>query len=226
MASGNHRADAARSSNRRALRRVAQGLLLAGALGLMACGLQGCFVIAAGAVVGGSYAATDRRSVGAQADDQVIMSHGNEQIETELGDAAHVNVTAFNHQVLLTGEVPSDAAKARAGEIVQHLESVTVVVNDLIVAGPSSFTSRSSDALITTRVKSQFVNTQDVFANAFKVVTERGTVYLMGRVTPREGDYGASIASSSPGVLAVVKVFDYISDEDLQHMRTQAAPSP
>lgn len=200
-------------------------ILVAAALATLACGLQGCFVVAAGAVVGGSYAATDRRSIGAQADDSVIRVKVEDQISETLGEAAHVNVATFNHKVLLTGEVASEEDKARAEQIAHSAENVTAVVNELAIAGASSLASRSNDALLTTRVKSQLVNEKDLFANAFKVVSERGTVYLMGRVTQREGDYAANVARSTSGVFAVVKVYDYISEDELHNMLTQGVPA-
>jgi osmotically-inducible protein OsmY len=202
--------------------RLALAVVLSAAL---AGTFSGCALIAAGAVVGGTYAATDRRTLGAQADDPLIAARGADQIDKALGDAAHVDVNAFNHKVLLTGEVADEAAKARAEQIVKNLETVTAVVNELIIAAPSSVAARSSDVLLTTRVKAQLVNDHDIFANAFKVVTEHGTVYLMGRVTEHEGDYAATVARSTSGVMAVVKVYDYISDDDLHRMATQAAPS-
>jgi len=200
-------------------------LILAGLMVAMTTQLAGCFLVAAGAVVGGTYAATDRRSLGTQTDDKVIAVKVDHQISDALGDAAHVNVNTFNRKVLLTGEAPDAAAKARAGQIAHEVENVTDVVNEITIAPPSSVMSRSNDALITTQVKAQLVNEKDLFANAFKVVTERGVVYLMGRVTRKEGDYGASVARSVSGVQAVVKVYDYITDDQLREMDTQAVPS-
>ena len=200
-------------------------VIFAGVMVTMTTQLTGCFLLAAGAVVGGSYAATDRRSLGTQTDDKVIAVKVDHQISDDLGDVAHVNVNTFNRKVLLTGEVPNAAAKARAGAIAHAVEGVTDVVNELTIAPPSALVSRSNDALITTQVKAQLVNEKDVFANAFKVATERGIVYLMGRVTRREGDYAANIARGVSGVQAVVKVYDYISEDQLKDMDTQAAPS-
>jgi osmotically-inducible protein OsmY len=187
--------------------------------------LQGCLPIIAGGIVAGTYAATDRRSIGAQADDRVIGVRVPGQIEKELGDSAHVNVSVFNRKVLMTGEVESQAAKEQAGRIANGVENVTGVVNELAVAASTSFTARSSDAFITSQVKARLVNEKDIYGNAFKVVTERGSVYLMGRVTQREGDYAANVAREVGGVLAVIKVFDYISEDELRQMNTQAAPS-
>ncbi|MGA2548664.1 MAG: BON domain-containing protein [Burkholderiaceae bacterium] len=187
--------------------------------------LAGCIPVIATGVVAGTYAATDRRSVGAISDDKVISVRADNLIEKEFGDGSHITVTSFNRKVLLTGEVPDDRAKVRAERIVNGVENVTGVVNELAVSPPSSFTSRSSDTFITSEVKAHLINEKDIYANVFKVVTERGTVYLMGRVTEREGDYAANIARQIGGVLGVVKVFDYISEDELKLMNTQAAPS-
>lgn len=187
--------------------------------------LQGCFPIIAGGIVAGTYAATDRRSIGAQADDRVIQAKADNQIEAKLSDRAHVTVTSFNRKVLLTGQVPDQTAKEEAGRIVNGIENVTGIVNELVVGDSAAFTSRSSDTFITSQVKARLINEKDLYGNAFKVVTEAGTVYLMGRVTQREGDYAANIARQVGGVLAVVKVFDYISEDELKQMNTQAAPS-
>jgi osmotically-inducible protein OsmY len=114
--------------------------------------------------------------------------------------------------VLLTGEVKDDAMKQTVEREVSAIEGVQSVVNELEIAGPSSLTSRSSDSLITTKVKASFVDTKDLYANAIKVTTERGIVYLMGRVTPREGELAGEVARGVSGVQKVVKVFEYITE--------------
>lgn len=206
---------------RPSLRRVAQW----GAALALVSTLSGCFVLAAGGLVAGTYAATDRRSIGAQADDKVIGTKGVSRINEAFGDRVHVDVVAFNRKVLLVGEVPSDAVKNQIGQMIGSIENVTGVVNELAVTDfNSSVSTRASDAAITAEVKARLVNEKDVMANAFKVVTERGVVYLMGRVTEREGDWAANEARQVSGVLQVVKVFDYITEDELKAMTTRAAP--
>jgi osmotically-inducible protein OsmY len=204
-----------------AFRRAAAALLAVA----LASSISGCLPVMIGAVAYGSYAATDRRSLGAQTDDKVIAVRAENQIGDRFGAAAHITVTSFNRKVLLTGQVLDEAGKADAERIVRESPEVKDVVNELTLSAPSSYGERSNDAFITTQVKTAMVNHSDLFANAYKVVTERGVVYLMGIVTRREGDYGAGIARGVSGVTGVVKVFDYISEDDLQRMQTQAVPT-
>jgi len=215
------RSTTARSNASRHLRTL---LIALAAVGL-SLELSGCFLMAVGAVAAGSYAATDRRTLGAQTDDKVIPVKVASKISDAVGDAnTHINVTGFNRKVLLTGEVPTDQAKDAAGRAAAGVEDVTGVVNELTVSGPSSLTSRTSDAVITTEVKAKFVSSSDIFGNAYKVVTERGSVYLMGRVTQHEGDRAAELARTVGGVQRVVKVFDYISEDELKQLQSQPAP--
>ena len=182
--------------------------------------LTGCFVpvIAAGVGVG-AYSATDRRSLGAQTDDKVIASRVDSQLSDALSDRSHVNVNAFNRKVLLTGEVPDQANKDRAEALARAVPNVTSVVSDLEIGGMTPSSNRNNDAYLTTKVKAELVSRKDLFANAYKVVTEKSIVYLMGRVTRSEGDAAAQAASGVNGVQKVVKVFDYITDAELAQIQ-------
>lgn len=180
--------------------------------------LQGCAGLVVGSAVVGAMAASDRRTLGAQTEDKTILLKGQSAANKVVGEAGHANVSSFNRKVLLTGEVRDEAMKAAVEREIRALEGVEAVVNDLAIMGASSLTSRSNDTLITGKVKASFVDARDVFANSIKVVTERGTVYLMGLVTQREGQRAAEIASRVGGVQKVVKLFDYISEEELQSM--------
>ena len=180
-----------------------------------------------GAAVGGSLVATDRRTSGAQLEDEGIELRGVSRIRSNIGDRAHINLTSFNRQVLLTGEVPTAQDKALVEQIVTRVENVSAVVNELAVMGNSSLVQRSSDALVTGRVKSLLIDAPDLFANSFKVVTERGTTYLMGRVTQREADRGTTVVRSTPGVQKVVRIFEVISEDELARLLpTPAKPQP
>jgi osmotically-inducible protein OsmY len=192
----------------------------------MVFSLQGCFGVIAGGVVAGTLAATDRRTLGAQTEDKSIAVKGEIAIPKVVGDAAHVNVTSFNRKVLLTGEVPSEAAKEAAAREAARIEGVQSVVNELAVLGASGFGSRSNDTLITGKVKASIVDNRTLYANSIKVVTERGIVYLMGRVTEREGDLAANIARGVSGVQKVVKVFEYITDEEYRVLTTTPESQP
>jgi osmotically-inducible protein OsmY len=186
--------------------------------------MSGCApLIVGGAALGGTLVATDRRTSGAQLEDEGIELRSINRVREALLERASVNITSYNRQVLLTGEVPTEADKQRAQDVVSRVENVRSIVNELSVQGNSTLMSRSSDALVTGRVKASMVDAKDLYANAFKVVTERGTTYLMGRVTQREANRATEIARSTPGVQRVVRVLEIISDEDLQRMLPQPA---
>jgi osmotically-inducible protein OsmY len=127
-----------------------------------------------------------------------------------------VNIASFNRVVLLTGEVKDEASKAAVEKEVRAIDAVTKVANELVIGPPTTYTARSGDALITTRVKAGLANMQTISASSYKVVTERGVVYLMGRVTQREGQVGADVARGVGGVTQVVKLFDYISEDEMR----------
>jgi len=184
--------------------------LVVGLAAGLAVTLQGCVLALAGAAGGGALVATDRRTVGAQTEDREIQVKALSQITSNVPDSSHVNVAVFNRRVLITGEVPTDAFKQKAEEVVRGINNVNSIVNELAVAPASSFSSRSNDAYLEGRVKSSLIAEKGISANNFKVVSERGNIYLMGLVTVDEGNRGADVASRVPGVEQVVKVFQYI----------------
>ena len=180
-------------------------------------------LVVGGAVIGGTLVATDRRTSGAQLEDEGIELRSVNRLREAFVERVHVNATSYNRQVLLTGEVPTEAEKVRAQEIVSRVENVRSIVNELAVLGNTSLASRSSDSLTTGRVKASFVDAKDLYANAFKVVTERGTTYLLGRVSQREATRATEIARTTPGVQRVVRVLEIISEEELQRALPQPA---
>ncbi|MEY4644471.1 MAG: hypothetical protein RLZZ596_1302 [Pseudomonadota bacterium] len=184
--------------------------------------LTACAPVMIGGAVMGSLVAVDRRTAGIQVEDERIELSVVASIDKNLGDRVHINVTSYNRQVLLTGEVPNARDKDNAQQLASRTENVRLVVNELAVMGKTSLTDRSSDTLITGRVKAALVDAQDIFANAFKVVTERGTVYLMGRVTQREANRATDIARGVSNVKRVVRVFEIISEEELQRLVPKA----
>jgi osmotically-inducible protein OsmY len=208
-----------------AIRRLA---LAVAALACIASTLTACVpLLIGGAAAGGSLVAIDRRTSGAQLEDEGIELRGVSRIRSNIGDRAHINLTSYNRQVLLTGEVPTAQDKELVEQIVTRVENVSGVVNELAVMGNSSLVQRSSDALVTGRVKSLLIDAPDLFANSFKVVTERGTTYLMGRVTQREADRGTNVVRSTPGVQKVVRIFEVISEDELARLLpTPAKPQP
>ena len=173
---------------------------------------SGCVpLLIGGAVVGTAAVATDRRSAGAQLDDEVIEDKSGLAIAERFKDGYHVNITSFNGIVLLTGEVPSTSGKTDIEQLVRANPKVRAVQNELLVGPVTSFKARSDDTLITSKVKARFVEAGKFQINYVKVVTERGIVYLMGMVKRDEGDAAAEIARTTEGVQRVVKVFEYIS---------------
>lgn len=189
--------------------------------------LTACFPLVVGGMAGGALVATDRRTSGAQLEDEGIELRAASRIRGNVGDRVHVNLTSYNRQVLLTGEVPSAQDKQLVEQIVSRVENVTSVVNELAVMGNSTLTQRSSDTLVTGRVKAMLVDARDLSLNAFKVVTERGTTYLMGRVTQREADRATEVVRSTPGVQKVIRMFEIISEEELARMLPKPdAPPP
>jgi len=176
-----------------------------------------------GAMVGGSMMAVDRRTSGTQVEDQAIELKAGSRIGEALADRGHVSTTSYNRMVLVTGEVPTEADKTTVQDTVSRIDNVRSVVNEITVAGTSSLTSRSSDVLITSKVKASMVDAKDVQANSFKVVTERGVVYLMGRVTEREAGRATDIARGVSGVQKVVRLFEVITDAELANV--QPAPA-
>lgn len=203
-----------------ALRPLSRAILCVALLG----SLSGCVEMVVGGAVMGAVATADRRTLGAQTEDKSITVKAELRVPQIAGQDAHVNIAAFNRRVLLTGEVPDAAARARVEREVAAIDGVKSVDNELEVAGPSSYTSRSSDALITTKVKASLVDMKTISATSFKVVTERGVVYLMGRVTEREGQLASDIARGVSGVQKVVKIFEYISEDELRAMQPTKTP--
>ncbi len=180
-------------------------------------------LLVGGAVVGTSMVVTDRRTSGTQLEDQSIEIKAQTRVRESVGERGHVTITSYNRNLLLTGEVAADTDKVAVEQAVAKIEGVRTVINELAVMGSASLASRSSDAVLTSKVKASYVDAKDVFANAIKVVTERGTVYLMGRVTEREANRASDIARGVPGVLKVVKVFEVITEAELAEIQPKQA---
>lgn len=191
---------------------IVKTLVLASVMG----GLGGCAVLVVGGVVAGTVmVATDRRTSGAQLNDEGIEIRSVNRLKEKFGERGHFNVTSYNGRVLLTGEVAGNSDKLAAEQLVFQVENVKAVINELTIAtSTSTLKERSNDTLITSLVKSGLIEAKELLSNAFKVVTERGVVYLMGRVTQREADRGTEVARSVNGVVKVVRSFEIISEEE------------
>jgi osmotically-inducible protein OsmY len=191
-------------------------MTLIAALLASALAASGCIpLVATGAAVG-ALAALDRRSIGAQTEDQEIELRAAARMREALKQPGGVSVTSFNRKVLLTGQVASDDDKRAAEAAVSALPNVRSVHNELQVLGRPSLSASAADASITARVKTALVEAQDLHANVIKVVTESGTVFLMGLVSRREADRAAQVASRVAGVQRVVTVFEFITEEEVK----------
>ncbi len=154
--------------------------------------------------------ADDRRTSATVLEDQTIEFKIKNRINEKYADQLHVNITSFNRHILLTGEAPTEEIKQDLTLVALEVQNVRNVQNEVIVAGNSSFTSRSSDSFLTSRIKGRLTQNKDVGANHVKVVTENGTAFLMGLVTRAEAESAAQTAATTSGVQRVVKVFEYI----------------
>src|SRR5690348_3188992 len=172
--------------------------------------LSGCVPLVLAGAAGGALVVADRRSVGAQADDEAIELKMANNIGAGYGDRVHVNVTSYNGIVLLTGEVPTPELKRSIEDIAKSTAKVRTVHDELAVGPVSSIGSRTNDSYITSKVKARFVEANKFAPNHVKVVTERQVVYLMGLVRHAEADAAAQIAATTSGVVRVVKLFEYI----------------
>jgi osmotically-inducible protein OsmY len=182
--------------------------------------LAGCApLLVGGAAVGSAMVVTDRRSSGVQLEDETIELKAGRRIRATVGERSHVNVTSYQRQVLLTGEVYSEADKAAIEATVAKIDGVKSVVNELTVMWPSSTSERSRDLLLAGKIKATFVDAAGLQANAFTVVTERGVVYLMGRVTEEEATRAIDLARAVPGVVKVVRLVEVITPEQLRNIK-------
>ena len=180
--------------------------------------LGGCVAAVGGAVAGGAMMAVDRRTTGAQVDDQTIELRASNAVTAAIGTRGNVSATSYNRVVLLTGQVPTDADRTQVEAAVTKVENVRAVVNEVSVGPNSSLAQQSTDTLTTGQVKAAFVNAKELQMASIKVVTERGVVYLMGRLTETESNIATQVARSVSGVQKVVKVFEIITPAELAAM--------
>ena len=180
--------------------------------------LQGCVPAVATGVGAGALMIADRRAGETYLADEAIEIRALNRISEKFGDKVHVNVTSYNMKVLLTGEVPDAGIKEDLEKAVAGVINVKGVTNELAVGAISSFSARSNDTYVTSKVKARFIEASKFRANHVKVVTEAGAVYLLGLVTRKEGDDAAEIARTTAGVKKVVRVFEYIEFKDAQRL--------
>jgi len=210
-----------RALRRSRLHAATRAAALVSATAALFAALQGCVAVVGGAAVGGALMLSDRRSSGAQIEDQSIEMKAGGKIKGAISERGHINVTSYNRIVLVTGEVPTEADKTAVVEALRTIENVANVDDELLVGTNSTMSTRSSDTYITSKVKGALVDAKDLQSNAIKVVTERGNVYLMGRVTEREATRATEIARSTSGVLKVVRVFEILSEAELANLQSK-----
>jgi len=185
---------------------------------LTAAALGGCAAVVVGGAVGTAMLASDRRTSGVQIEDEAIELKSVTRIREAVGERGHVSATSYNRVMLLTGEVASEADRSAIEQTVTRIENVRSTVNELAVMGSTSLTARSNDAILTSKVKATYLDAKDLHANTLKVVTERGTVFLMGRVTEREATRAAELARGVSGVQKVVRVFEILTEAELAEL--------
>lgn len=208
------------------MKKLQRLFLAAATAATLAAALSACAPLLIGGAAMTAMVATDRRTSGAQLEDEAIELKASGRVREALGDRVHVVVTSFNRQVLLTGEVPDQVTRETVEQIVRKVDNVSGVINELGIQIISSLSQRSNDLLISTKVRATLIEASDLSAGAFKIQTERGTVYMMGRVTSREAERAISLVRSISGVQRVVHAFESITEDDLQRlMPRQAAPA-
>jgi osmotically-inducible protein OsmY len=185
-------------------------MLLAAALPI----LGGCFGATVVGVGAGALMAADRRPSETFVTDESIELRSGNRIGEALGDRAHVSVTSYNRAVLLTGEVPDATARSQVEKIASGVPNVKAISNEVQIAGVSTLGARGNDAYITSKVKARFIDANKFAVVHVKVVTEGGTVYLLGMVTQRESDDAVEIARTTGGVQRVVRMFELISENE------------
>ena len=189
---------------------LCDGIRLTAALAVVV-GLSGCIGLVLGGAAGGASIVTDQRTAGTMVEDEAIeLKAGNRlRDDAELKQQAHINVTSYNEIVLVTGEAPTEAMRARIIDKIKSIAKVRNVHNEIVIAAPSPLTARTTDSWLTTSVKTKLIASKELNATKVKVVTEGGVVYLLGLVTQTEGNLAAEVTSQTAGVQRVIKLFEY-----------------
>lgn len=183
--------------------------------------LSACAPLIIGGAAGTVMVASDRRTAGTQLEDETIELRAAANIRDQLGTRVRASVTAYNRVALVTGEVGNAADKQAVERVVAGVQNVRQVVNELAVQATPSLLDRSNDTLITGKVKAAFIDAK-VPVLAVKVTTERGVVYLLGRVTTEEANRATEAARTVSGVTRVVRLLEFISQQEAD--RPQSAP--
>ncbi len=171
--------------------------------------MQACAPLIIGGVAAGAGVLADRRASGAQLDDERVENGTLLEAKRAHGDGTHLNITSYNYNVLLSGEVFNEAQKGAIEDIVRANRLVKTIYNELGVMPVASLASVSADTALTARVKARLVDTKGVSANNVKVVSERRVVYLMGILNREEANLATEAARATSGVEKVVRLFEY-----------------
>ncbi len=176
--------------------------------------LTGCLPVIQGASTVSTIITTtnDRRSTGEVLDDRTIMfkMFAWSSQDLMLKDA-HLNFMVYNKRVLITGEVPSNAALEYTIKQAKIQDpKIKQVFNEITVGPNSGLLSRSKDTVITSQVETLFHDQEVFHPTLVRVMTEGQTVYLMGAVTKREAQSAVKLASKAKWAKRIVKRFDYL----------------
>ena len=195
-------------------------------LTLLVVQTSACAPMLIGSAAVASKVAIDRRTAGIQLEDEGIELRTASGLRSQLLRNTNVRISSYNRLVLITGEVNNESERLQVERFVNSQDNVKSVVNDLIISPESSLTQRAQDTLITTKIRALLIQAKDIHSSAVNIVTERGVVYLMGRLTPREANKVAELIRTSniAGLQKVVKVFETISEEDLSRLVAPARP--
>jgi osmotically-inducible protein OsmY len=213
-------------SPRHTLKKAPKALLVSTLFAVSLSSLTACFPLVATGVAVGAFATADRRTYGAQTDDQAIELKSSSRLSDTEQKLGGVSVTSYNRKVLLTGQVLNAEDKKLAEQIVSRVDNVRSIHNELSISGRTGLGVATSDATITTKVKASFFDAKEVQANTVKVVTEASIVYLMGVLTAKEGARAAQVAAGVSGVSKVVTVFETISDAELERLQQRPKDEP
>ena len=195
-------------------------------LTLLVVQTSACAPMLIGSAAVASKVAIDRRTAGIQLEDEGIELRTASGLRAQLPRNTNVRISSYNRLVLVTGEVNNESERLQVERFVKSQDNVKTVVNDLIISPESSLTQRAQDTLITTKIRALLIQAKDIHSSAVNIVTERGVVYLMGRLTPREANRVAELIRTSniTGLQKVVKVFETISEEDLSRLVAPSRP--
>lgn len=185
--------------------------LLGGALALTACAPA----VLIGGTAAGVYTANDRRPVARQLDDKKLEALVERRLEENFGEQIHVNATAYENVLLLTGEIPTPELRASFQQLVALTPKVRRLVDETRLSPLSSQQWRLNDSAMTAKVKSRLASSAAFHVAHVKVVTEGNDVFLLGRVSRKEADAAIEIARTTTAVNRVVSVFDVVSEEEL-----------